>query len=134
MATVVNYKEKRGSFRNKPELVKVVYDFAKDAGATGVLDLLKVRKACIVRLAYLKVITTCTSGGSATVSAGKSSDVAGLIAQQAVASLVAGFVAIGATTVDASHVLAADAVIQQDIGTAALTAGKIEYAFEIQEV
>jgi hypothetical protein len=129
MAAVQNAKNVAG-FNNQPEIVRVVYDFAKDAGAVGQLDLLTAKVASIVKFAYARVITTCTSGGAATVSAGKAADLAGIIGATAVASLVADAIILGAAP-DQSHVLAADAKIQMDIATAALTAGKIEFVFEV---
>lgn len=129
MATVNNYREVRtwGAGR---ELIKVVYDFAKDGGAVAALDLFKAKEACLVVLAYMKVKTACTSGGSATVSVGKTGDLTGMVGSTAVASLTADATILGAA-IDASHVLAADNVVQLDIGTAALTAGKIEVVFEV---
>lgn len=129
MATVVDYKLMK-TWGAAPERVTIEYDFAKDGGAVAALDLLKVKEASIVEMAYMKVKTTCTSAGSATVSIGATSDVAGMVAATAVASLTAGAVIYGAA-LDASHKLAADAVIQMDIAVAALTAGKIEVVFDI---
>jgi hypothetical protein len=80
----------------------------------------------------MKVMTTCTSGGSATVSFGKVGDLTGLVGATAVASLVAGANFYSGAR-DASNTMAADAVIQMEIATAALTAGKIEFIFEVQK-
>lgn len=129
MATVVDYKQIK-SWGAAPERLTIEYDFAKDAGAVAALDLFKAKEACVVEMAYMKVKTTCTSGGSATVSVGKSGDVAGMVAATAVASLTAGAIIPGAA-IDASHKLAADDVVQLDIAVAALTAGKIEVVFDI---
>lgn len=129
MATLAKYKELR-TWGAERELVKIVYDFDKDGGAVGALDIFKAKEACLVVFAYMKVKTACTSGGSATVSVGNTGDVAGMIAATAVASLTSGAQILGAA-LDASHKLAADDIVQMDIATAALTAGKIEICFEV---
>lgn len=128
MAAVVDAKSVR-SWGPEVDVVEVVYDFSKDAGATGALDMVTVKDACVVRAAYLEVLTTCTSGGSATYEVGISGATAGLIAQTAVASLTAGAVIEGAF--DVGYKLAADAVVIQTIATAALTAGKIKLRLEL---
>ena len=131
MATVNKYREVRswGAGREKFE---IEYDFAKDAGAVAALDLFKAKEACVIKLAEMHVLTTCTSGGAATVSVGKTADVAGMVAATAVASLTAGAVILGAA-LDASHTLAADDVVQMDVAVAALTAGKIKFVFEVMK-
>ena len=113
------------------EFISITYDFSVDAGATGALDLFTAKHAMAIKFAAMRIVTTCTSGGSATVSVGKSGDTTGLIAATAVASLTAGNYILGAATVDASMVVAADGKVQMEIGTAALTAGKIDFIFEI---
>jgi hypothetical protein len=113
-----------------PEIVEIEYDFAKDGGAVGQYDIIKAKEKCHIRLAALKIDTTCTSGGAATVGVGKSGDLAGVVAATAVASLVADAVILGATP-DASHVMAVDDVLYLDIATAALTAGKLRVTLEI---
>lgn len=129
MAALVNAKTIR-SWGPEPEAIEIIYDFSKDGGATGALDALTVKDACVVRAAYLLVDTTCTSGGSATVSLGKSGDAAGLVAATAVASLTAG-AQIDSASFGTGYKLAADEVVQVAIGTAALTAGKIRVRLEI---
>jgi hypothetical protein len=131
MSAVVDSKSVKNWTRASEE-IEVVYDFAKDGGAVAALDLITCKEASVVELCYMKVDTTCTSGGSATVSVGKSGDVAGMVAATAVASLTAGAVIFGAA-LDASHVVAADGVIQLDIAVAALTAGKITVRLRISK-
>jgi len=111
------------------ELVRVVYDFSKDAGATGSLDLFEADVACCVKLRYALVQVAATSGGSATISAGKASAGTEFLN----ASAVAGF-SLGAVVNPASQnsvKLAAGEKIDMTIATAALTAGKIEFVLEI---
>jgi hypothetical protein len=133
MATTVQYKEHR-QFSKDFEVVECVYDFAKDGGATGALDLLKVKEACVLVQAYVKVNTACTSGGSATVIVGRTGDTDAVMTTStgAVASLTAGAVIAG----DAASVhkkLAADDILLMTIGTAALTAGKLTAVFVLQK-
>ena len=86
MASLAKYRE-HSSLGGDKEIIEIVYDFAVDAGAVAALDVLKLKQASIITSCYFVVQTTCTSGGSATVSLGKSGDAAGLIAATAVASL-----------------------------------------------
>jgi hypothetical protein len=129
MAALVQYKELKtwGAHR---ELVRITYDYSVDGGSVGALDIFKAKEKCVVKLAEMYVKTACTSGGSATVSVGKTGDLAGMVAATAVASLTADAVILGAA-LDASHVLAADDIVKMDIAVAALTAGKIEMVFEV---
>lgn len=129
MATVAKYKGSQYVLSGGQEHLEVEYDFANDGGATGSLDLFIPKEAMVCELAYLKVKTLCTSGGSATVAVGVSGG-AGLVAATAVASLTA-----GAVIVPAAHPvkLAADAAVQLTIGTAALTAGKIIVVFKLSQ-
>lgn len=129
MANLVSYKESR-SWGPEVESHEFVYDFAKDGGSVAALGMVKMKDACVVRAAYFKVNTTCTSGGSATVSLGKSGDAAGLVAATAVASLTAG-AQIDSASFGTGYKLAADDVLNIDIATAALTAGKITVVIEV---
>lgn len=129
MATLSNAKTTR-AWGAEVETVEIVYDFAKDGGAVAAFSALTVKSASVVRAAYFKVNTLCTSGGSATVSLGVAGDVAGLVGATAVASLTAGAVIDGAS-IGTGYKLAADAVIIVDIAVAALTAGKITVVVEL---
>lgn len=129
MAALTNAKTTR-AWGAEVETIEVVYDFAKDGGAVAALDVLTVKSASVVRAAYFKVNTLCTSGGSATVSLGISGDVAGLVAATAVASLTAGAVIDGASF-GTGYKLAADAVVVMDIAVEDLTAGKITIVIEL---
>lgn len=132
MAAVKKYAGIVNAWGREREAIRVGYDFAVDGGATGALDLFKAGEKLIVESAKMVVKRACTSGGSATVGCGQTADLAGLIAATAVASLTADAVIFGAAQ-DASHVLAADAVVQMNIATAALTDGAIDFLFEIQK-
>lgn len=117
-------------FYNEAQLVRVVYDFSVDAGAVGALDLLTVSKASVVRLKHLVVKTACTSGGSATVAVGVTGATTAFVdaTEGAVANLTANAVVDGAS---APKYCAAGAKCVLTIGTAALTAGKVEAVFEV---
>lgn len=126
MATLTKYKEVR-TWGVEPEWVDIPYSFALDTGAVAFYNAIKTKEASVITQAKMVVNTTCTSGGSATVSMGKSTDVAGLVAATAVASLTAGAVILG-NTYDQSYVCAADDLLGFDIAVAALTAGAITFS------
>lgn len=111
------------------EVLRVTYDFAKDGGAVGSLDVYEAEKACVVRMRHISVETALTSGGSATISAGKAAGGTGFLS----AAAISGFT-LGAAVSPASHnviKLAAGEKIDMSIGTAALTAGKMHFVLEI---
>lgn len=129
MATVTAAAHKtfgRG-FANQVQMVKLTYDFANDAGAFA--DVVKIGTTdgkILVLNGYVHVETACTSGGSATVIvgvAGGDTDAFMDVTSGAVASLVDDYVA--SETTGQGIVLASGAAIHLDIGTANLTAGKI---------
>lgn len=129
MATVLKYKGDAYVLSGGAEHVEIEYDFANDGGLVGSLDLIKVKEGMVVELAYLKVKTAATSGGAATVAVGVSAG-AGIVAATAVASLTTGAVIVPAAQ---PTKLAADAVVQLTIGTAALTAGKIVVVLKLAQ-
>lgn len=132
MAAVVDYKGKLVPLsKAKPEYITVEWDFAKDGGATGALDLFVAGVALVVLRAYIVSLTTLTSGGSATLSVGKAGDLAGIVGATAIANLEAGEVAFPVAADLASNVIAADAAVQMEIATAAMTAGKVRFVFEV---
>lgn len=127
MAAVANAKTSGAAWTGKMDIAEVTYDFAVDGGAAGALDLFTAKSDLVIHRVTSKVVTAVTSGGAATVEVGKSGDTAGLVAQTGKASLTIGAV------IDSKiggYKLASGGVIQQLIGTAALTAGKIKYMIE----
>lgn len=132
------------AFRNEMHVQEYIYDFAVDGGATGAIDLSAkgnydvLPQGAIIENVSMKIVTACTSGGSATVSLGNTTDADGYQSLHAVATLTddavyrVGEVA-GALMWDDTndHMLsfpvnsANDAVFSLTIATAALTAGKI---------
>jgi hypothetical protein len=117
---------------NERQVIRIKYDFAKDGGAVGALDLFEAGEAMIVMDCMVVAKTSLGSTGSATVSVGKAGDLAGIVAATAITDLEAGEVAFPAAR-DASHVIAAGAKVQMDIATEALNAGALEFVFELQK-
>lgn len=131
MAAVKDYRIVKPLSKVHSEFVSVDYDFSKDGGATGALDLFKAGCALVVLRAYIVGVESLTSGGSATVSAGKVGDLTGLVAATGVANLEAGEVAFPVAADLASNVVAKDALVQMEIATATLTGGKARFVFEV---
>lgn len=139
-----------GSILNKTHVQEYIYDFAVDGGATGAISLhAKDNKSvipvgAIIQRVTAKVVTACTSGGSATVIWGNGDDADGYSgATVAVATLADNYVANGYendaallwdTTNDYPKYVnvstAADGQFIMTIATAALTAGKIVFLVE----
>lgn len=87
------------------QMAKYVYDFSVDGGATGSISLSGktgyrgLPAGAIVTRVYARVVTTCTSGGSATVEWGNTADTDGYSGTAvAVASLTADAVFNGSET------------------------------------
>lgn len=129
MATVTAKAHKvfgRG-FSNERQTIKLVYNFADDAGAFA--DVVKIGTTdgkILVMDSCVHVETTCTSAGSATVIvgvAGGDTDAFMDLASGAVASLVDDYV--NQETTGQGIVITSGQAIHLDIGTADLTAGKI---------
>jgi hypothetical protein len=136
MAAIVNEATVGGGFGNQINYARVTYDFAVDGGATGALDLFTAGAGGVVILdARLVVKTAATSAGSATLKWGPSADDDRFCntTQGAVASLTLGAVIVppaleGTPNVIATpYYLAAASKLIMTIGTAALTAGKVEF-------
>lgn len=117
------------------QVIEVQYDFANDGGSVGALDLFTAPVDMVIHQAYLKVVTTCTSLGSATVIAGVvggDTDAIITLTTGAVANLTANAVIPG----DAACVgirLASGGKIGMAIGTAALTAGKFKLVLVVSD-
>lgn len=131
MAVVKNAKTVGAPFSNTVEVVRVIYDFSVDTGAVADYTLFTASGACLVRCIGADVIAACTSGGSATLELGKGASGAEFITAEAYTSFtLAGFYA----SESAAFVKLADTnVINLGIAGAALTAGKIEFIFEIAQ-
>lgn len=139
MAAVARAKTLGSTFSKSEEFERVVYDFAKDGGATSTLTLYTAAADLIVTHFHMYVKTACTSGGSATVSVGVNGAATAFVtvAQGAVASLTLGafFQANVVLTEGTPNTavfplprkLASGGTITMTIGTAALTAGVLEF-------
>lgn len=137
MAALKNHQTAGRGFGNSLEWRRVTWDFAKDGGGTGALDILTADSAIIIAHAHLKVLTACTSGGSATLIWGVSggdTDIFCNATQGAVANLTANAIILPPVVEGTPNVLpnpmtlAASGKLIMTIATAAMTAGKIEFA------
>lgn len=135
MANANAYKKIGPLFSNEIQLVKLTYDFSKDTGAQGNYELGKLGAKCLVVGAHTHVETACTSGGSATVTIGAASadaDAFLTTAHGAVANLTDD--AVWAETAGQLLVIAKDDTIRLTIGTADLTAGKINVYLQVMAI
>ena len=133
MAEVKKVQDGGAPFTNESQIIRVVYDFANDGGATGLLDLLKsdANDDIVIVGGWLNVLTTFTSGGAPTLDAGASTaDPNGLLAAVALGSLTAGSLIkfLAATT---PLKVPKTETVNMEIKTAAYTAGKAEFVFII---
>lgn len=138
MAALAKRKYLGNLFGNEKEVVRVRYDFSVDAGATGALDIFEA-SADVIITGFASVVKTAgTSGGSATLKVGITGDDDAFMTttQGAVASLTLGAVILPPAVEGTPNVLplpvklASGAKVLQTIGTAALTAGVVEYVIE----
>lgn len=135
MSTIANLASYRGVIKcwgREREHLRLTWDFAVDGGAVGEYPLFKAGEKLIVESAKMVSKTAVVATTSGTISVGKASDLAGIIAATGAGDLEADEVAFGAAQ-DASHVLAVDAIVYMAIATDALTAGKVDFLFELQK-
>lgn len=137
MAQVKDKKSQNGGFGNEKIITKVMYDFAKDAGAIGVLDLFEAQSDLVLTGFYIKVLTAGTSGGSMTLDVGiVGGDTNILAADIAVASLTLNSFHIPPVVEGTPNVLAlpmkiaSSGKIAMQIKTATLLTGKFEFVME----
>jgi len=138
MAAVAASKTLGAPFSNEKSIERVRYDFSKDGGATGALDIFIASRDIIITGFSAVVKTAATSGGSATVKAGVTADDDAFVTttQGALASLTANAIILPVAVEGTPNVLPlpvklpAGSKVIQTIGTAALTAGVIEYTIE----
>ena len=105
----------------------VRYDFAVDGGAIGtfVTPLIIPRRMLLTAPAGVYVLTTCTSGGAATIAI-RTSNPTTLLAATAVASFTAGAFIPFPSVVNAIQSAFFDRTILIDIAGAPLTAGQFD--------
>lgn len=114
------------TFAKEMVLVKAVYDFAKDGGAVGVVDLMETSEATVLHRAWVNVKTAVVSGGAATVEIGVAGgDTDAVLPAQLQAALTAPKTFDGDAASKGLY-LASGAKLSAEIKVAALTAGKIE--------
>lgn len=130
MAALKGAKTVGAGFKNQITYERVVYDYSVDGGATGNLDVLTANEDIVIK-SFHAYVKTSGAGSGATLMVGVPTDTDALMTTSngAVANLVAGAVVPVPATFPVA--LASGAKVTQAIGTAALTAGKVEYVFGI---
>lgn len=117
-------------WRNEKKLVKATWNFAVDGGAVGSLALLTADKECIVKLAWLKVLTTVTSAANGLKMSFGLAGGGEFITDALEATLVSGYmISSGGAIHLGVNDQATMAITVEDA-----TAGKIEFWFEVFSV
>jgi hypothetical protein len=135
MANAAAYKLVGKCFSNEKKFAKFTYNFANDGGGTGTIVLGKFDDKVLITGGWVHVETACTSGGSATVKIGINTtddDCFLDVTSGAVANLTDD--ATFQETAGQAIVCPADGVLDLVIGTAALTAGKINLIVEYMNI
>lgn len=143
MAALKKHQTVYAPMSGDEEEIRIEYDFAEDAGATGALDIATAGEDLILVSAHARVLEACTSEGSATLEWGDedNDDRFANTTQGAVANLTKDAVifpivpASGEAESIAPPVpfkLASGKKLVQTIGTAALTAGKVQYVIRVR--
>lgn len=122
-------------FKNMMVVERNTYSFAVDGGAVGAINLFTAASDIVITGFHAVVKTTCTSGGSATVAVGVTGATSAFVTTTggAVANLTANAVLVPVLTEGTPNTmalprrLASGSSVLMTIGTAALTAGQIEY-------
>lgn len=136
MAALKNSKKIGSPFTNQTETIKVTYDFAQDAGATGAYDALVCEQDCVLTNFYM-VVETAGVGATMTLDVGVTGDTNLLLADLAVASMTIGSLHKPTIVEGTPNVLpmpvklASGAKALFEIKTAALTAGKFHLYFTV---
>lgn len=124
---------------NREEIYRIEYDFTKDAGATGVLDIATAEADLVITDFWTTVAVAGTSGGSATLKVGITGSDAKFMntTQGAVASLTLGAVILPPAVEGTPNALplpvklVSGAKILQTIGTETLLTGKFVYFIKV---
>lgn len=138
MAALAKKKTLGAQFKNAKEIARVRYEFGVDGGATGALDIFEAATNIIITGFSSTVKTAATSGGSATLIVGVTGDTDAFmtLTQGAVANLTANAAILPPAVEGTPNVLplplplSSGSKVLQTIGTAALTAGVVEYVIE----
>ena len=129
MAVLADKKTLGAPFNNAAELVRVVYDFARDGGALADYDVFEAQSACVVQLKHMAVKTAVTSGGALVLDLGKNAGGTEFFSDKALAALTLN--SLHVTSGPAAIRLAAGDKVVLGIEGAAATAGKLEIVLEV---
>ena len=112
------------------QMYSVTYDFTKDGGTSAdTRVLIEFKDALAIRMVAARGKTAVTSGGAATISLGVAAG-SEFLSTEAIASFAAGAI-VNQTTAGEFYKVEDDEKIVMSIGTADLTAGKVEFLFEV---
>lgn len=131
MAILKGAKTVGAPFSNAVEVVRVRYDFSVDGGEVEDNTVLTADGNLLVRCVGVHTEVALTSDGSATVDLGKGASGTEFVSTEAYTSFTLdGFYA----SESAAFVkLASGEVINMGVATAALTAGVVEFIFEVAQ-
>lgn len=118
-------------FANEAEIVRVVYDFAEDGGTVGDYDVVEAESNCVVKLKYAAVKAAVTSAGALVADLGKGDGGAEFWSDQGKAALALD--AIVCADADAGVKLSSGEKIVLGIEGGAVSAGKVEFVFEVMK-
>lgn len=141
MAAIKDTASVGAPFSNASEIKRFTYDFSKDAGATGALDIFTALDDLVITNWWMNVKVAPLSGGSATVQVGITGALSqflgvtnGAKASLTLAKLVSADIVEGTPNVIPMPVkLAKGNKAVLTIATAALTAGVLEFVFEVSK-
>ena len=128
MAVLKNKKLVGAPFSNQKELVKVVYDFAQDTGAIADYDVLVADGDIYVQLVNVNVITAVTSADACLLDLGKGAGGVEFWSDKLKGALTLASQQGGSLAVVK---LAATEKIVLGVEAFDLTAGKLEFIFEV---
>ena len=132
MAVLADKKNVGAQFAKDFEIVRVVYDFAEDAGAVDDYDVLEASGDCVVKLLHAHVKTAVTSGGSLVLDLGKGAGGTEFWSNKAVAALTLDSMhAVDAIAGVAGVELTAGEKVVMGIEVDTALTGKIEFVFAV---
>jgi len=126
---LVNKKTIPAPFTNAVEIVRVQYDFAKDGGAIGDYDVLEAVEPMTVKIRHIQALAEVTSADAVNIDLGKNDGGTEFLSNALKASFATNAVQGG--TAGAVVRLAAGDKIVLGVEAHAITAGKVEFVFEI---
>lgn len=133
MAAIAQAKEVGVGFNNRPTYIRTTYDFDVDGGDVGALDVLTAKNNIIISRVVARVVSAGDSGNDlAEVSLGKTGSATAFI-NGASTGLVTALTDDKVIVATSPGKLAAGDKVILTIGEEALTAGKIDFIFEIYQ-